>query len=632
MWKTLGLAGPWGEPQKRMLLLLLTGLLACMLGFVTFRAWRAVEIVMWAAYPGMLITFGLFAWVAGRLLRGAELRRRWREGGWKIVLLVCGASAVVHLQEPHGFKVVNDEIIQVSTSQRMHATREAHIVSRAYRLGTNFVMMQGVVDKRPFFFPFLVSVLHDLTGYRPENAFVLNALLTPVLLGLVYLVAAGVAGRSGGVCAVLLIVTIPLLTQAAAGGGFEVLNLCMILATVYCGMLYARRPEADTLSAFCLAGILLAYVRYESVLFVFPVAAAILYVSYRRRKMELPWTVILSPLLLVLYPLQMNVVKLRPELLQLADRPSEHGLYSLAYFYDNAGRALRYFLAVDRSEPNSLLVFLGGVIGVGFFWMQLYRRHREMARERPEETVFSIFVVALCGQAVLMLCYFWGAYDDVVTVRLSLPTQLLFVLAFVYVLPLLAPKARHLWRVVGTGAVFYFLCFTLPTLATRAYALENLAAQTSNWHREFIHERADRDYIVVDSTMPSLWLAYGVASISYDTLVERTREFAEHFRWGTFSDCLIVQRMVVANVETGELKGDGPFEFGEALTLETVRQIRFRPNYVVRLSRITAINEEALQAWAEQRKAKGPAKRVPPDAAVEETVEEFSRKWLRDLP
>ena len=620
------------EPRARMVLFVLIAALACQLGFWTFSPKVAVNLVQDYGYAVMLGTFGLFVWSVVRLVCWNKVVESWRAGGWRIALLLLVVSALLHVQEPHGFKVVNDEILQLSTSQRMHLSREAQMVSRGYELGSNFELLQGDLDKRPLFFPFLVATLHDLSGYRPENSFILNALLTPVLLGLLYLTVQRVAGTAGGVSAILLFITVPLLTQTVAGGGFEVLNLVMILATIYLGMCYATTPSAATVSAFALAGVLLAQVRYESVLFVVPVAAAILFVSWRNRVLELPWPLLCAPLLLVIYPLQFNLFRLKPELLQLTDRPSGHGVYSLAYFYENVGRALRYSFSWDHSQSNSHLVALGGIIGLGFFWMYLYRRHREMAQSRPAETVFAVFVVALCAQAFLMLCYFWGAYDEVLTVRLSLPTLLLFVLVLVFVYPLLVPATAWRWRLLVIVTGFYFCWWTLPTLARRAYAHENFAAETSNWYREYLRTRPDRHFLVIEPRMPRLWLAYGVPSLSYEILAERIEEFCYHYRQGTFGDCLVSQRMGVGDYASGRLVPVVAHDFGPALRLETVREIRYAPTYVIRLSRIVGIDEKALRAWAVAAKAiaKNPLTEANPKVDFRDVS--FSDEWFHKLP
>ncbi len=631
-WLSPSLRASLLEQRSRIILFGLIALLAVVLGFWAFTPYRAVYLVRHGGYGVMLLTFALFVYQIVRLLGRADLVARWRAGGWKIVLFVLGASAVLHVQEPHGFKVVNDEFVQLSTSQRMHHLREVSTIARGFQLGTTFMPMQGHVDKRPMFYPFLLSVVHDLTGYRPGNAFLLNALLTPVLLGLVYLVARTVAGVAGGVAAVLLLGTIPLLVQTIAGGGFEVLNLVMIVATLYFGLRLAQTPDATTLSAFCLSGVLLAQVRYESVLFIVPVAVAILYVFWRNERVLLPWPVMATPLLLVAYPLQVNVFKLRPELWQLDDRPSGSGVYSVDYFYDNVGKALNYFFSFDRTHANSHLVAVAGIAGVAFFFLHLFREKRTLLRQGPVQVVFALFTAALFGQAVLMMCYFWGAYDEPLTVRLSLPTQLLFVLVFVFVYPLLVTAGQK-WRALLAVILGYFFCWTVPTIAQRAYAHTNLAAETANWQREYLQSRADRGFIVLDQTMPMLWVTHGVAAVSFDALAERTEEFIYHYRRRTFSDYLVVQKLEIRDFARETLEPMASVDLGDAVKLETVREILFRPTYVIRLSRIVSVDEDRLRAWSKRTMQPSGAAESEQDDGERKALEaKLVQEWLKKLP
>ena len=368
-------------------------------------------------------------------------------------------------------------------------------------------------------------------------------------------------------------------------------------------------------------------------LFVVPVAATVLYVWWKNRALELPWSFLCAPLLLVTYPLQLNVLKLRPILWQLSDRPSEHGVYSLAYFYDNLGAALRYFFSGDHSQANSHLVALGGILGLGFFWMHLYRKHREMAQSKPAQTVFAIFLVALCAQAFLMLCYFWGTYDEVLTVRLSLPTQLLFVLAFASVYPQLVPATARSWRLLMAGTVLYFCWWTLPTLARRAYAHGNLAAETCNWYRDYLRTRPDRNFFVIDPSIPLLWVTHGVSSMRYDVLAKRVEEFCYHYRQNTFGECLIVQKLGVGDYATGQMIPVALYDLGPALKLETVREIRYTPTYGIRISRIAGLDEKALRAWADTANAlPEKAWMAPGSTTTDQRDAVFTDEWLRRLP
>ena len=143
------------------------------------------------------------------------------------------------------------------TSMSMHFTGTVLTPMRGGDIQGAFVILEGMMDKRQLFFPFLVSILHDLTGYRPENAFVLNGILTFVFLGLVNAAGRKLAGRTAGWLGVALFAGLPLLGQNATGGGFELLNLVMILATMLLGARYIARRDEPSFTAFCYSAMLL---------------------------------------------------------------------------------------------------------------------------------------------------------------------------------------------------------------------------------------------------------------------------------------------------------------------------------------------------------------------------------------
>src|SRR5450432_4297934 len=87
-------------------------------------------------------------------------------------------STVLLVHETFGFKIGMDEIMLLGTSMSMHLDKTVLVPVRGNDIQGTFAILDGMMDKRPLFFPFLVSLLHDLTGYRPANAFVLNGTLT----------------------------------------------------------------------------------------------------------------------------------------------------------------------------------------------------------------------------------------------------------------------------------------------------------------------------------------------------------------------------------------------------------------------------------------------------------------------
>src|ERR1019366_1179143 len=85
------------------------------------------------------------------------------------------------------------------------------------------------LDKRPYFFTFILSLVHDLTGYRMANVFFLNGALTAAFLSLAYWFCRELTSRAGGLLVVVLLVTMPLFGQNAACAGMEMHNLVMLV-------------------------------------------------------------------------------------------------------------------------------------------------------------------------------------------------------------------------------------------------------------------------------------------------------------------------------------------------------------------------------------------------------------------
>ena len=258
--------------DRRLPLFALTSVLAIVLGFFTFSPGSALAILTAGGYWAMLGTAAWFAWSLWRLAQESKPWADLREPvGWVIPAFILGCGLILLVHETYGFKILMDEVMLLGTSMGMHFDKHPLVPVRGHDLQGAFQLLDGLLDKRPIFQPFLVSILHDLTGYRPENIFALNTALTFVLLGLVYAAARKLAGREAGILAVLLLTSLPLLAQNATGGGFELLNLVMIMSTLLLGMRFAERRDPGSLQALLLSTALLAQTRYESILFLLPV-------------------------------------------------------------------------------------------------------------------------------------------------------------------------------------------------------------------------------------------------------------------------------------------------------------------------------------------------------------------------
>jgi len=256
--------------ERRVWLATGLALIAVVFSRFTVGSSTAIKLVVETGYWVVLI---LLVWFGVSLVRLA----RQTSFDWKVwrhhrhaMLVIAATAAVLLAHEKYGFKILADEYLLLGTSENLHYERHAAYPLRATNVQGPFQITESHIDKRPILFPVLVSLAHDLTGYRPENAFYVNTLLGFTFLALLWALGLKV-GRSAwaGGLLVLLFGGLPLFAQQMKGGGFDLLNLVMLATVLLLGIRYAERGDGLSLSAFVGAALLLAYARYESILMLY---------------------------------------------------------------------------------------------------------------------------------------------------------------------------------------------------------------------------------------------------------------------------------------------------------------------------------------------------------------------------
>ena len=611
--------------RRRCWLFILSALAAIVLGFLAIPDPVAMTVVSRAGFWLVFAAFGIWAWSLWKTL-AAELRElRWRALDWISIAVIAIGGVVLLSHEQFGFKIVMDELMLLGTSMSMHLDKTVLTPIRGNDIQGAFVIVEGIIDKRPLFFPFLVSLVHDVAGYRPANAFVVNAALTFVFLGLVFLAGRMIAGRMAGWIGVVLFAGLPLLAQNSTGGGFELLNLVMMLATLLLAARYVRRRDDASLVAFCYAGMLLAQVRYESVIFLLPVVLVVVWVWFREQRVQLPWPILLAPLLMVHYPLQHRIFEIRSSAWEMFSKPGYSEPFSIRYIPENLEHALKFFFGRASDQPNSIVLSALGCIAIPFFVLLVIKRLRTLSTESAGSVAVTLFAFGFLLQFGLMMCYFWGKFDDAVIRRLSLPTHLGMVIAVLAILPQFARAA--VMRAVLVIAMVGLLARSVPSMAAHAYSQEYLPGRETAWRREFMAARPRADYLMIDNDA-TLWVTHLVSSTPTVVATKRTNDIAFHLRNRTFSDVFVFQRLNIDPSTSRQTLREGD-DLGPAFVLEPVVEQRLQ---LLTISRISRVKE--IKAGAESLSAP-PATTPPPfkdRAAIEKARREFLETYMKKLP
>ncbi len=575
--------------RRRLLLFTLSAALALVVGIVSVTPSEAEKLIGAGGYYYILGLFSLFVFYGARVL--GERRVVWREwvrvpGMVGIVLL--GTTAVVIWCDPFKHKILFDEYVLQGTAFHMHATKEIGTIIRAYDIWGTWLPIDTFFDKRPYFFTFLLSLLHDVSGYRVVNAFVLNAALAPVCLALVCWLGHALASRGPAMLAVALLGTMPLLGQQASGAGMELHNLTMLALVMVIAVLYLRAPSSDRLSLLVLGAVLLAQSRYESAIFVVPVAAVIVAGWLRAKRVIFTWPTIWAPLLLVPCLWHNRVLSASPALWQLQKGQSSR--FSFDYVPGNLEGAWNFFFNFGPHLPNSWYLSILGALAAGWALIAALRWARSPGRGlvTPEVFVLVAFGAGIAANLALLMFYYWSRLDDTMASRFSLPACLLLTLLVALALHRLCAWRANVTRWAAAGLALWTITWCIPAVARHTYTSQNLVMQEIEWEYEQLMRRSGPLLFISNkSSIP--FVLWRVPTIINGVGRQRAAQISYHLREGTFREVIVAQALRPTS-PLGEMGVDPVDVMPANYRLEPIAEKRFGGRYA-RLSRLINIDE-----------------------------------------
>jgi hypothetical protein len=477
-------------------------------------------------YWWMPLTFAFAApCLIWRLRAGAEpasaLLRRW----WPPAAFAVVAAAAVVWASPPQMRVQFDETSLVGVSQNMHLQRNAVITTGAIPFDGRPFPLENMVDKRPTLFAFLCSVVHDVSGYRLQNAFVVNAALLALGLFAASVAARRRLGALAGWSAPLLLLSVPLTGVVATSAGFGLLAAVLLLLTTLAALSFVERPDEPRLAALVGCGALFAQTRYESLPALALLAALTAWAVRGRFSLTGRGAWLLAPLPTLAAPLLLLVDHARDP--RFTPEAAGRALVSAGNF---VGHLPAFFAEMFwPSLANPLPGLVGALAVVAWGW--------RVACGRAGRLDVLVATPALTITA-LVLAWFHGDAADPTALRLFLPFVWLLALA---PLALLAQLPRR-----GAAALLAILAVLAPLrvwelAAGRAFPQLEVAALTDAL--DGVVARLDRDRAT------TLWvgapaqhlIVKGHAAVSVRTFERLGPRVGQLQRQGDLREILLVE-------------------------------------------------------------------------------------------
>ncbi|MDD3146479.1 MAG: glycosyltransferase family 39 protein [Candidatus Riflebacteria bacterium] len=487
------------------------------------------------------------------------------------------------LASPPDFRILADETNLLGMSMAMYDDHACYNPTQAvsYYHGMNRVISR-VTDMRPGGFPFMVSALHSLTGYRGSNAFAVNAIAGFLSMLLLYYLVQMPFGRFWGITAMLLLASYPVFLLYMTSAGFEVFNLMTALIFLVLLDRFIRRPAASSAESMLLLLPLLAQTRYESAL---AVLCALPVVFLRLPAAEYAH----FSLRLVIWPLLfmpaawLRLVTFSQQAFQVKEIDQAFGF---DLFVKNIQKALPFFTGSERAYGMVPVITFFAVAGL--VWLLLdWQLRRQSAKDPLASASFSADQSMLLFSALFFalhaaarFAYFWGDMTLQYTSRLGI----IFLPVLVFLSVYLMRRLTNLfalgknWAVVGA---FLLLIHCWPVAGQNLAVRDILFFREFKTVREFLQrEYPDKkDYIVVTEQSNALVpLRYNSFSVGHlNANLESVKRDLKNRTWRYL---LLVQKIETESGKAIENSG-----VSADLVLETLYESQLSVNRILRISK-----------------------------------------------
>jgi len=574
---------------------IIIGILSCvvalLLPYVILSSSECVHLVRYYGYWGIAFTFICFLYFLFRRLAAPSIWRQWLLAHRWGLISALAVTVFFQAHEKHEMKILFDEFVINLTAMEMHYYQEAVGTSITHHYEGYTFPTKKMVDKRPILFPFVVSLVHSATGFRVENVYYLNAVLTFGFLLLVYVFVSRLANKRYGILCVILFATFPLLAQNANGGGFEVLNLTLIVGLMLLSRDYLENEGKTGLNLMVMGAVLLANTRYESILYLLVPVVIVLLKAWRTRHLELTWYSVFTPLFLILPLLSNRVFRSNDSFFDY----HRETFFGFENFQGNLIAAVQYLFDLSGDYTNSVLISTIGLIALLFALSFGVRILAQRLRKDSALTVYYLFLVIIFGITLLMMNLFWGKWTDPLTSRFSLSLHLILVVS----IPVAMYWGFEWKRVPGWLlflSLFFVLIFSGKAQGRSIQRTQMFASIGYNWMADYAAEHLDPDRSLFAAAGNGLFILKGMAAISTNELNEIPEKIMKMKEAGLYKEVYIGQFIRIDRVSGTEI--DKSIDrLSPRFQLEPVAQRWVKLNYAFRISRIVGVSSTDDPRW-----------------------------------
>jgi len=527
-----------------------------------------------AYYWILLAVFMLWLLAMFRYIREQPKRSAFKKKE-HLYLIVC-ALLLLFMQDP-SYKMGIEEAELVASSKQMHLEKEYGFAQRGYDLGGAYYEYDIHIDTRPGFFPFLLSLLHDFTGYRSGQGFVLNAFLAFALVYLLALIGRSLWPSSGIWAGPLLALNIPLIPLLANSSSVDLLDGVMLLLVIYLVLDYWKSRNGLMLWPLVWSLMLLVNTRYDSVAYYALGVVVIWHLRKKSWKTALPAAAVFVPWALLPVGLLLKSRVSRDELLPL---DAKEGLQTAIQYLNDVWSWMTNFSFNNDGLFPAILLLSIVLLLLKMIWQKCFMQRAECCRVWP--------TALLLGMLLLHFCVCW-AFTFRIPGRSGDAYYAFVPLLFIGLVLLLELFGQLFREKISLYVVFGLLALGVVTQSRSTVLPEknddvrrSTAADAANWLKNQAQVYKGQNVLFVVEQTP-VAIVEEVSAISMKRAINRKAELALHLELKTFSDIYIIHdHGRASNMDTDFI-------------LEPVNTLQSLSGAELQLSRLVQVNSTPLE-------------------------------------
>jgi len=476
----------------------------CLLVYSLINRKNVKDLFFWTSYYFIFLLMILWTVQTVLFLKASQfslklLLKRY----WPGILLALVLTVLVFASVRAHFKTLSDETNLLAISRAMVNDKACFNATMGKYYYGNLNDINYEIPKRPLVFPFMVSLLHTLTGFRYQNAFALNFIVMFLLLAGVYIGTRKLTDAPSSAAAMFFVLSYPVFTIFGTSGGFDLLNAAFFLMILAATYHFVEKPSATAFSFIFASLLVFSNIRYESIVFMVVLPVLLSRKIRWQYLKDYSYVFFVTPLVCLPYIWQ--------RMLKGCDfeKPADVSAFSIGALFENITKFFvsladfRYFL------PYAGLVSAAGILIFIYLIVEMLRGQIRLERHRRYSAVVLSLVVLL--SALIYFSYFFGDCTHPSSARFFIILSIVLALGPV-VLKALKPNC-----ISGTGLLIISIaCFLFyHPIAVEGRFINTLRGNRITEHSiAFVSGINDKDILTI-SERPGQFTALGYGAINF---------------------------------------------------------------------------------------------------------------------